>query len=207
MTRRWVLRVGLGRAAAVTAAVATMLATGAAAASALPGAITPGQWPMAGQNINDTHFQAAEHAISPANVSRLAAKWTLTTAGAVSATPTVYDGAVYVPDYGGKLWAVAAGSGQVLWSSTAICPARARPSTAASSSWATGGSSIPPRPAPACSPSTATRASCCGQLRWTATRHPSSPVPRWSTAASPIWASPPRGRRAQPARSVGRSSR
>ncbi len=118
MTRRWVLRVGLGRAAAVTAAVATMLATGAAAASALPGAITPGQWPMAGQNINDTHFQAAEHAISPANVSRLAAKWTLTTAGAVSATPTVYDGAVYVPDYGGKLWAVAAGSGQVLWSST-----------------------------------------------------------------------------------------
>jgi hypothetical protein len=71
---------------------------------------------MAGQNIEDTHFQAAEHEISPANVGRLAPRWTLTTAGAISATPAVDDGAVYVPDYGGKLWAVAAGSGRVLWS-------------------------------------------------------------------------------------------
>ena len=71
---------------------------------------------MAGQNIDDTHFQAAEHEISPASVGRLAPRWTLTTAGAISTTPTVDDGAVYVPDYGGKLWAVAAGSGRVLWS-------------------------------------------------------------------------------------------
>ena len=33
---------------------------------------------MAGQNIEDTHFQAAEHEISPANVGRLAPRWTLT---------------------------------------------------------------------------------------------------------------------------------
>ena len=71
---------------------------------------------MAGQNIDDTHFQAAEHEISPASVGRLAPRWTLTTAGAISATPTVDNGVVYVPDYGGKLWAVAAGSGKVLWS-------------------------------------------------------------------------------------------
>jgi polyvinyl alcohol dehydrogenase (cytochrome) len=71
---------------------------------------------MAGQNIDDTHYQAAEHEISPANAGRLAPRWTLTTAGGISATPTVYDGAVYVPDYGGKLWAVSAASGQVLWS-------------------------------------------------------------------------------------------
>ncbi|GIM92996.1 outer membrane protein assembly factor BamB family protein [Paractinoplanes toevensis] len=76
----------------------------------------PEQWPMAGQNINDTHHQAAEHKISAANVGRLKPRWTLTTAGAVSATPTVVDGVVYVPDYGGKLWAVAATSGRVLWS-------------------------------------------------------------------------------------------
>jgi len=75
-----------------------------------------GQWPMAGQNISDTHFQAAEHVISPRNVSRLAPRWTLTTAGAVSAIPAVAGGAVYVPDYGGRLWAVAADSGRVLWS-------------------------------------------------------------------------------------------
>lgn len=71
---------------------------------------------MAGQNIDDTHFQAAEHDISPSNAGGLAPRWTLTTAGAVSATPTVDDGVVYVPDYGGKLWAVASGSGRVLWS-------------------------------------------------------------------------------------------
>src|ERR1700759_4268621 len=118
MMRRRILNAGRGRVAAVAAAVAALLAvagaTGAAAAAG-PGG-TPGQWSMAGQNIDDTHFQAAEHEISPASVGRLAPRWTLTTAGSISATPTVDDGAVYVPDYGGKLWAVAAGSGKVLWS-------------------------------------------------------------------------------------------
>jgi polyvinyl alcohol dehydrogenase (cytochrome) len=110
-------RTGRGRIAAVLVAAAGMLAAGAtgAGASPEPGG-TPGQWPMAGQNISDTHFQAAEHEISPANVGRLAPRWTLTTGGAVSTIPTVYHGVVYVPDYGGKLWAVAAGSGRVLWS-------------------------------------------------------------------------------------------
>jgi polyvinyl alcohol dehydrogenase (cytochrome) len=111
------LKAGRGRVAAVIAAVAGLLAAGATGAAAAPGpGGAPGQWSMAGQNIDDTHFQAAEHEISPANAGRLAPRWTLTTAGAISATPTVDDGAVYVPDYGGKLWAVAAGSGRVLWS-------------------------------------------------------------------------------------------
>jgi polyvinyl alcohol dehydrogenase (cytochrome) len=71
---------------------------------------------MAGQNLGDTHDQAGEHWISLANVAGLAPKWTLTTAGAVSAIPAVDHGTVYVPEYGGKLWAVAARTGQVLWS-------------------------------------------------------------------------------------------
>ena len=100
----------------VTAAVAiTGLIAQPGSAAALPSSGS-GQWPLAGQNISDTHFQAAEHVISPANVSRLTPRWTLTTAGAISATPAVDGGVVYVPDYGGKLWAVKAGSGQVLWS-------------------------------------------------------------------------------------------
>ena len=111
------LKAGRGRVATVIAAVAGLMAAGAPGAMALTGSGgTPGQWSMAGQNIDDTHFQAAEHQISPASVGRLAPRWTLTTAGAISATPTVDDGAVYVPDYGGKLWAAAAGSGRVLWS-------------------------------------------------------------------------------------------
>ena len=75
---------------------------------------------MAGQNIDDTHFQAAEHTISPVNVHRLTSRWELTTAGTVSATPAVAGGVVYVPDYGGKLWAVAARSGKVLWSTLGL---------------------------------------------------------------------------------------
>jgi polyvinyl alcohol dehydrogenase (cytochrome) len=121
VTRRRKLRVGSGRVAVVVAAVAGLTVTGAAGALAGPGGAPgqsdgSGQWSMAGQNIDDTHFQAAEHEISSANAGRLAPRWTLTTAGAVSATPTVNDGTVYVPDYGGKLWAVLAGSGKVLWS-------------------------------------------------------------------------------------------
>src|ERR1700733_7141556 len=115
--RRRMLKTGRGRVAMVIAAVAGLLAAVAPGATALAGSEgIPGQWSMAGQNIDDTHFQAAEHKISPANVGQLAPRWTLTTSGAISATPTVDDGAVYVPDYGGKLWAVAAGSGEGLWS-------------------------------------------------------------------------------------------
>src|SRR5215469_15258534 len=112
------LRAGRGRVTAVAAAVAALVAAGATAAVAQTGSSGtsgPGQWTMAGQNINDTHFQADEHQISPATVGRLTPRWTLTAAGAISATPTVDDGVVYVPDYGGKLWAVSAG-GKVLWS-------------------------------------------------------------------------------------------
>src|SRR6201995_2103484 len=137
MMRRRILNAGRGRVAAVAAAVAALLAvagaTGAAAAAG-PGG-TPGQWSMAGQNIDDTHFQAAEHEISPASVGRLAPRWTLTTAGAISTTPTADDGAGYVPDYGGKLWAAAAGSGRGLWSRdissyTGVAGARSRTSPA-----------------------------------------------------------------------------
>jgi outer membrane protein assembly factor BamB len=73
-------------------------------------------WPFAGQNIFNSHSQAAEDQISPANVATLVEKWSLTTAGNVTATPTVYQGLVHVPDMGGQLWTVSAGSGKVRWS-------------------------------------------------------------------------------------------
>ena len=73
-------------------------------------------WPLAGQNLFNTHSQPGEDQISPANVASLVQKWTLTTAGNVTATPTVTQGVVYVPDMGGQLWAVNADSGKVRWS-------------------------------------------------------------------------------------------
>ncbi len=75
-----------------------------------------GQWRIAGQNLNNTWSQPAEHSISPANVKELKPKWVFTTGGDVSATPTVDGDAVYFPDWGGNLFAVRKDSGRLIWS-------------------------------------------------------------------------------------------
>jgi len=74
------------------------------------------QWPTAGQNLNNSRSQPAEHSISPANVKNLSAKWVFTTTNDVSATPTVVGDAVYFPDWGGNLYAVNKESGSLIWS-------------------------------------------------------------------------------------------
>ena len=104
--------------AATAAALTAALTAGgmAQAAGPAPSGSAGSQWAFAGQNLDDTHYQAAEHQISPANVHTLAPKWTLTTNGDVSATPTVYGGMVYASDLSSTLWAVDAASGHVAWS-------------------------------------------------------------------------------------------
>jgi polyvinyl alcohol dehydrogenase (cytochrome) len=72
-------------------------------------------WPVAGQNVANTRDQGAESLISAANVSQLKQKWSLKTAGDVTATPTMMNGVLYFPDIGGMLWAVGSG-GKVVWS-------------------------------------------------------------------------------------------
>jgi polyvinyl alcohol dehydrogenase (cytochrome) len=74
------------------------------------------QWRIAGQNLNNSWSQPAEHSISPANVKNLSPKWVFTTGGDVSATPTVDGDAVYFPDWGGNLFAVKKNSGRLIWS-------------------------------------------------------------------------------------------
>src|SRR6266403_1274433 len=75
-----------------------------------------GQWRIAGQNLNNSWSQPAEHSISPVNVKDLSPKWVFTTGGDVSATPTVDGDAVYFPDWGGNLFAVKKQSGDLIWS-------------------------------------------------------------------------------------------
>ena len=72
---------------------------------------------MAGQNVANTRDQAAESLISAANVGQLKQKWSLKTAGDVTATPTMMNGVLYFPDLGGMLWAVGS-AGKVHWSHT-----------------------------------------------------------------------------------------
>jgi len=101
----------------VTGGDATLTAVAGPAAVTAAARIQPG-WPSAGQNNDDTHNAAGEDILNAANVGQLAPKWTFSTAGDVSATATVAGGTVYVPDWGGKLWAVGAATGQVIWSRT-----------------------------------------------------------------------------------------
>ena len=109
---------------AVTPALATTHATTTShrtvvvrrAAGGLAGS-QPG-WQGAGQNNGDTHNNPDEHIIGVNNVSKLAPKWTFTTAGDISATATVAAGRVFVPDWGGKLWALSAATGKAIWSDT-----------------------------------------------------------------------------------------
>jgi len=106
-------RAAAGVAAALAFGFVLTAASGPARASGIPAAAQ--SWPVAGQNIGNTRDQAAETAISAINASQLTQKWALTTAGDVTATPTMVNNVLYFPDMGGKLWAVTS-AGKVVWS-------------------------------------------------------------------------------------------
>ena len=73
-------------------------------------------WPMIGHDLMNTRNQPFERRIGPESVSRLALKWVATTAGDVSGTPAVVNGAVYIGDFGGMVWKLNADTGKVIWS-------------------------------------------------------------------------------------------
>ncbi len=73
-------------------------------------------WPFWGGNLNNTHAGANENEINPDNAAKLQQKWVFQTAGDVSATPTVSQGSVYVPDWGGFIYRINAETGKAIWS-------------------------------------------------------------------------------------------
>src|SRR5262245_8046089 len=85
-------------------------------------------WEVNGHDVENTRSQPLEFSISRWNVDRLSPRWTLTTAGDVSATPAVSreDAGrrghrrsrlfLYYPDWGGMLWKVEAETGDIVWS-------------------------------------------------------------------------------------------
>jgi polyvinyl alcohol dehydrogenase (cytochrome) len=101
----------LGSRAIVLAFAGALLAIGAQSASAAPSA----SWLFGGNDITNSRTQSAETKISSSNVGQLAVKWTAPTHGDVSATPTVGNGVVFFPDWGGYINAVNAQTGAVLW--------------------------------------------------------------------------------------------
>jgi polyvinyl alcohol dehydrogenase (cytochrome) len=73
-------------------------------------------WSFWGGNISNTHSNPFERTLTTKNVSQLKPKWTFTTGGDVSATPTVDSGSVYVPDWAGNLFKIDRQTGEAIWS-------------------------------------------------------------------------------------------
>ncbi|NRF67855.1 PQQ-binding-like beta-propeller repeat protein [Aquincola sp. S2] len=92
-----------------------MLSVGAALMPHATFAAEGQQWNFSGGDRENTRHQAHEHKLGPSNVGSLVVKWSLTTAGDVSATPAVDGDTVYVPDWAGFLYAVDKRNGQLRW--------------------------------------------------------------------------------------------
>ncbi len=81
-------------------------------ASADPGGAN---WTSAGGDRQNTRSQPSESKLTVGNVGGIVEKWEFATGGDVSATPAVYDGHVYVPDWAGNLYALNAKTGALEW--------------------------------------------------------------------------------------------
>jgi len=100
----------------IAAALAVLASTSRPSVAVEQGVPAQADWPSAGQNNQDTRNSATEHVIDAGAVGKLKPKWTFTTAGDVSATATVVGGVAYIPDWGGKLWAIDTRTGNAIWS-------------------------------------------------------------------------------------------
>jgi polyvinyl alcohol dehydrogenase (cytochrome) len=88
----------------------------AAASGALAWDHATPSWRMIGHGARDNRTQPFERRIGVESAHRLTVKWIASTAGDVSATPAVADGAVYFGDFGGMEWKLSAATGDVFWS-------------------------------------------------------------------------------------------
>jgi outer membrane protein assembly factor BamB len=77
-------------------------------------------WRMYGRNLHHS-FSNPKSRINPDNVATLQQAWTFQTGDAVSASPTVVDGVVYVGSWDGYFYALDANSGSLKWSYRVGC--------------------------------------------------------------------------------------
>jgi glucose dehydrogenase len=71
-------------------------------------------WPMYGRTLQHT-FSNPASAITPANVSTLQLAWSFPMGDAVSASPTVVGGVVYIGAWDGFFYALDARTGKPIW--------------------------------------------------------------------------------------------
>ena len=90
-------------------------AKNAAAPSSCP---TLADWPMYGFDLKQSRFNPRQEVINSNTISRLNVRWFFSTGSgtaAVSASPAVVDGVVYVGSWNGNMYALDASSGQPQW--------------------------------------------------------------------------------------------
>lgn len=75
---------------------------------------TGSDWPMYGKNLAHS-FSNPHSAITPRNVSTLVPAWTFATEDAVTASPAVVDGVVFVGAWDGFFYALDARTGRLKW--------------------------------------------------------------------------------------------
>ena len=108
---------------ALAGVLAVVLTTGVAQGATIPGCAgraPGGDWPTYGGTLDNHRDQAAEQAITPANVAQLALAWQLPMpdGGTINSTPVVADGCVFVGTASGTVVAANADTGKVVWKST-----------------------------------------------------------------------------------------
>lgn len=125
------------RGAAIAVVTAGMVMTGGSA-FADPGG---SQWPSAGGNPTNTRNQTSGSKLTAATVGGLKVKWSFTTGGDVSATPSVDGDTVYFPDWAGDLYAVNKSTGALRWK-TSIAAATGLPGDKARNTPAIAGDKV-----------------------------------------------------------------
>jgi polyvinyl alcohol dehydrogenase (cytochrome) len=74
------------------------------------------QWPTAGHDLSNTHYNSSESKIGVSNAANLSTAWEFTTGGDVSAIAAADSKTVYVPDWAGNLYAIDQKTGSQVWS-------------------------------------------------------------------------------------------
>ncbi len=114
---RKIIRIGRAALLALAAmSVITALERGAMAQDGFGNYGNEGEWSSWGGNLQNTHAGVGRQPINSGNAGLLQQKWVFQTAGDVSATPTVSQGSVYVPDWGGYVYRINAATGKAIWS-------------------------------------------------------------------------------------------
>src|SRR4029078_10847045 len=74
------------------------------------------EWSAINHDHENSRANAGESKLSADNVARLAARWRFDGLSAVTSTPAVVDGAVYLGDWSGVFHALDASDGTEIWS-------------------------------------------------------------------------------------------